>query len=140
MNPHHQPYPTSSGESQAVSNSQHFSAYANPPTISGIRRIEQRPTSTIDWDSIIKALQVAKDQSNTPPATNPHINVQSNDVRQKPPTSSVSDQLSEDEIVALVKHINQLPGDSKQELLEYMKQIEQLDPMKAYRIKQKVKE
>ena len=118
-----------------ASNPQHFSAYTNPPTVSGIQRIEQQPR--VDWDSIIKALQVAKHQSSTP---NVNLERGSNSQQSIVRPQSSSDQLSEDEIVALVKNIHQLPSDSKQELLEYMKQIELLDPMKAYRIKQKVKE
>ena len=78
----------------------------------------------VDWDHVIRALEAVKKQEVAQPL--------------EPEYSCPATELSEDEIVSLIKNIKQIDDSDKRNLLEYMKQLEKLDPQKVKRINRKV--
>ena len=78
----------------------------------------------VDWDHVIRALEAVKKQEVAQPP--------------EPEYSCPATELSEDEIVSLIKNIKQIDDSDKRNLLEYMKQLEKLDPQKVKRINRKV--
>ena len=77
----------------------------------------------VDWSQITRALQVFKSpQRRSPPRAVPSANV----------------ELSEEEIVGLIKNIKKMDDNMQQFLKSHMEELESLDPEKVQRIKKKI--
>ena len=112
-----------------------FNTYLNPPPAPHFppaSRFPQAPAGIqpVDWGQICRALEVAKslDQRRSPPRAVPSV--------QKQPVQSAV--LEEEEIVSLIRNINQLDESSQLELKNHMKELERLDPGKVQRIKKRI--
>ena len=80
----------------------------------------------VDWSQITRALQVVKSpQRRSPPRAVPSANVQ-------------NIELSEEEIVGLIKNIKKMDETMQQFLKSHMEELESLDPEKVQRIKKKI--
>ena len=123
-----------------------FSAYnSQPKPVNDAQDLLQK----IDFDAIIKALKIAKQQTQSsssrvmnhsqpiyntaPPATSTASSSATSTAQKE------SNYLSEDELVSLIENRNKMPPEQVTYLHNYMRELEVLDPAKVYRIKKRLK-
>ena len=104
------------------------------------------------FDVIIKALKIAKQQTESSSSSSSHVMRSSQPIYNTAPlaTSTASSSatstaqkesnyLSEDELVSLIENRNKMPPEQVTYLHNYMRELEVLDPAKVYRIKKRLK-